>query len=65
MILANSDVGLYKFRGELIDSLLASGFEVVISLPDGEYIEALCKRGAGFWKRRLIAAVPTPCATPS
>ncbi len=48
MILANSDVGLYKFRGELIDSLLASGFEVVISLPDGEYIEALVQKGCRF-----------------
>ena len=34
LILANSAVGLYEFRNELVKKLLAEGLEVVISLPD-------------------------------
>ena len=37
MILANNDVGLYQFRKELIEELLKE-YEVVISLPDGDFI---------------------------
>ena len=37
MILANNDAGLYKFRRELLEELLKE-HEVMICLPDGEYI---------------------------
>ncbi len=40
MILTNNDVGLYQFRKELIEKLLKQ-HEVVISLPDGDFIKAL------------------------
>ena len=41
LILANFDVGLYKFRKELIQELLNQGNEVYISLPDGEIVRNL------------------------
>lgn len=40
LILTNSDVGLYKFRKELIQELVKK-YEVYISLPDGEFIPQL------------------------
>lgn len=47
LILANNDVGLYKFRKELIQELL-KGNEVYISLPDGALIDLLKKMGCKF-----------------
>jgi len=37
LILANNDVGLYKFRKELIQELVKK-YKVYISLPNGEFI---------------------------
>ena len=48
LILANFDVGLYKFRKELIQELLDQGNEVYISLPDGELVRSLEKMGCKF-----------------
>ncbi len=48
LILANFDVGLYKFRKELIQKLLKQGNEVYISLPDGELVKNLKKMGCRF-----------------
>lgn len=48
LILANFDVGLYKFRKELIQELLNQGNEVYISLPDGELVRNLEKMGCNF-----------------
>lgn len=48
LILANFDVGLYKFRKELIQELLNQGNEVYISLPDGEFVRNLEKMGCKF-----------------
>ncbi|MGV8148989.1 MAG: glycosyltransferase family 4 protein [Alkaliphilus sp.] len=47
LILANSDIGLYKFRKELIEELL-KGNEVYISLPDGEFASQLLDLGCQF-----------------
>lgn len=47
MILANNDVGLYQFRKELIEELLKQ-HEVVISLPDGDFINLLKDIGCKF-----------------
>lgn len=44
MILANNDVGLYKFRKELVEQLCVDN-EVYIVLPNGEYIKELTKCG--------------------
>lgn len=47
LIVANNDVGLYKFRRELIEELLQS-HEVHICLPNGEYITPLKKMGCEY-----------------
>ena len=47
LILANSDVGLYLFRKELIIELIKHQ-EVHIALPEGEYISALKSLGCKF-----------------
>lgn len=38
LILANNDVGLYKFRKEFIQELIRRGNKIVVSVPDGELI---------------------------
>ncbi len=58
LILANNDVGLYKFRKELIEELIYPGsyldgrkgksYEVYISLPYGGYIPELKTMGCHF-----------------
>ena len=48
LILANFDVGLYKFRKELIQELINRGNEVLISLPYGEMVEPLKRMGCQF-----------------
>jgi len=48
LILANNDIGLYKFRKELIMKLMNEGNEVHISLPNGEYILDLADMGCKF-----------------
>lgn len=45
LILANNDVGLYKFRKELIQELIRRGNRVIVSLPDGELIPDIRKLG--------------------
>lgn len=47
LILANNDVGLYKFRRELIEELVKT-HEVYMCLPDGEFIPELVNIGAYF-----------------
>lgn len=47
LIIANNDVGLYKFRKELIAELLKEN-EVYISLPYGELVENLIQMGCHF-----------------
>lgn len=48
LILANFDVGLYKFRKELIQKLLDEGNEVIIALPYGALVDELVKMGCQF-----------------
>lgn len=47
LVLANSDIGLYKFRKELLEEL-AKSYEVHISLPDGEFIPHLTELGCHY-----------------
>lgn len=47
LILANNDVGLYKFRKELIQELVKK-YKVYISLPDGEFVQQLKQLGCIF-----------------
>lgn len=47
LILANNDIGLYKFRKELIHELLKEN-EVYVSLPYGELVDPLKQMGCKF-----------------
>lgn len=47
LILANNDVGLYKFRKELIVEFLKE-HEVFICLPDGKFVRELVTMGCEF-----------------
>lgn len=47
LILTNNDLGLYRFRRDLIEELLKEN-EVFISLPDGDFVEDLVKLGCKF-----------------
>lgn len=48
LILANLDVGLYKFRKALIKELIDQGNEVYISLPKGMLVEKMEEMGCHF-----------------
>lgn len=49
LMLSNSDGGLYKFRKELIQTLVDDGNKVFLSLPEGEYISLLKGMGCTFY----------------
>lgn len=53
LILANNDVGLYKFRRELIEALVKEN-EVYINLPEGKYIRDLVSLGCRFIPCELL-----------
>lgn len=53
LILANNDVGLYKFRKELIQELLNQGNEVYISLPNGKLVSKLEEIGCHYVKTNV------------
>lgn len=48
MILVNHDIVIYNFRRELVEKLLDSGYEVIISSPYGERIDALVEMGCKY-----------------
>lgn len=48
LVLANNDIGLYKFRKMLLERFLSDGHRVVIALPGGEYIPQLTALGCEF-----------------
>ena len=48
LILANDDVGLYRFRRELIAALLEKEHRVVIALPDGALVPPMKEMGCEF-----------------
>lgn len=48
LILANNSVGLYKFRKELLEALLAQKCDVYISLPNGDFITEMEQMGCHF-----------------
>lgn len=47
LILTNNDVGLFKFRRELLEALLKQ-YEVYISLPYGAYVEQMVQMGCVY-----------------
>ncbi len=48
LVLANNDVGLYRFRKDLLAALLSAGHAVYISLPDGGFVPELVQIGCRF-----------------
>lgn len=53
LIIANNDMGLYKFRRELLEKLVTE-HEVTISLPDGEFVPAMVDLGCSFEPCELL-----------
>ena len=53
MIFANNDIGLYKFRKELIQELVKAN-EVYMCLPNGDFIKDLQSLGANFVSCELL-----------
>lgn len=47
LILTNNDVGLFKFRKELLEALLKK-YEVYLSLPYGPYVEQMVQMGCQY-----------------
>lgn len=47
LVLANNDMGLYKFRKELLEHLILK-HEVHIALPEGEYVTKMIDMGTVF-----------------
>jgi len=52
-IITNNDVGLYKFRNELIDELLAQKHEIHLILPMGNYIHLFTQKGCYFYQTNI------------
>lgn len=48
LVLANYGMGLFKFRKELLETLVQEGNEVFISLPDDEFVPKLKEIGCKF-----------------
>ena len=48
LILANKSTGLYKFRGELLETLIARGHQVYLSVPNGDFIAEMQQMGCHF-----------------
>ena len=53
LIIANNDMGLYKFRRELLEELVKE-HEVTISLPDGEFVSTMVDLGCSFEPCELL-----------
>lgn len=53
LVLANYDIGLYKFRKALLEELIRQGNEVTISLPYGDFVPELEKLGCKFVETTL------------
>ncbi len=53
LVLANNDVGLYRFRKDLLAELSKLGYEVYISLPNGQFIPELEELGFHYMETDL------------
>ena len=48
LIIANSDIGLYKFRRELIEELIKRNNELYIAAPEGEFQNEIINLGCRY-----------------
>lgn len=53
LIVTNFDVGLYNFRKEVLEALLAQRYEIHIALPDGQFVPKLKEMGCMFHETKL------------
>lgn len=53
LVLANDDIGLYKFRKDLINTLIYHENRIYISLPKGLFIEKMEKMGCHFIETKV------------
>ena len=56
LILANFDMGLYKFRKELLEELVKE-HEVYFCVPDGEYVDLIKNIGNNSNAAKAVNAV--------
>lgn len=62
LVVANFDVGLYKFRKELLQKMIDDGNEVYISLPNGDLVQPLVDMGCKFIETDLDRRGMNPAA---
>lgn len=60
LLIGNNATGLYKFRNELIQKLLAENYEIFISTPYNDYIPLLEKMGCTYIKLEYNASGKNP-----
>ena len=48
LVFANNDIGLYKFRKELLSELIDKKNTIFIALPKGEYVKKLIELGCQY-----------------
>lgn len=53
LILTNLDVGLYNFRREVLEALLAVPYEIHIALPAGDFVPKMEEMGCIFHETKL------------
>ncbi len=53
LVLANSDIGLFKFRRELLEELVMN-HEIYVSVPDGEFINDITMIGCKVGINKLL-----------
>ncbi|MED4375448.1 glycosyltransferase family 4 protein [Schinkia azotoformans] len=61
LILANQDIGLYKFRKELIEELVKEN-DVYASMPNGDYVPKLVDLGCEFIETSISRRGTNPIA---
>lgn len=53
LVLSNFGMGLYKFRKELLQELISQGHELVVSLPNDEYVPLIEKFGCEYIETKV------------
>lgn len=62
LVLANFGLGLYKFRKELLQELIFQGHELVVSLPNDDYVPLLENIGCTYIETKLDRRGTNPIA---
>ena len=60
LILGNNDMGLYRFRKELIEALVGMNYKVFFSVPYGPYAEKIKASGAFYKQLNFDTASKNP-----